>query len=195
MPSCFLLWKTNEIILESLLQVCRKICWHNTLYKSWTILWLLLFLTMFESWFAIPLPFPFLFHGGGRNQEVMGSAEFIFYHWPFSKPQQFFVSLSKIHQDKPKSLALFLNGFVHLFLFYPFYCLSTTSLTKTEMNGIPFWKGMGNRCKHVCIRQGILWNLFYWKSRFRKIFDAGSLLNCYQRHCRITVHPAMWISK
>lgn len=99
------------------------------------------------------------------------------------------------HKDKSKSSALFLNVFLHLFLFYSFYCPSITSLTKTEMNGIPFWKGMRNRCKHVCIRQGILWNLLNWKSRFRKIFDAGSVLNCYQRHCRITVHPATRISK
>lgn len=176
-----------------------KLFW-NLLCKSvvrsadttcWTILWLLLLLfTMFENWFAISLPFPF--HGEGRNQQVIGSAGFIFYYWPFSKLQQFFISFSKIPENKSQSLALFLNGFLHLFLFYSFYCLSTTSLTKTEMNGIPFWKGMRNRCKHVCIKQG---TLFYWKSRFRKIFDAGSLFNCYQRHCRVTVHPAIWISK
>lgn len=200
MPSCFLLWKIYEIVLESPLQVCCKVCWHNALYRSWTILWLLLlFLTTFESWLAIPLPFPFPFHGGGRNQQVMGSVGFIFYYWHFPKHWQFFYfSFLKyicMCKDKSKSSALFLNGFLHLFLFYSFYCLPTTSLTKTEMNGIPFWKGMRNRCKHVCIREGILWNLFNWKSKFRKIFDAGSLLNCYQRHSRITIHLAIWISK
>lgn len=143
--------------------------------------------------------FPFSFSWRREKSAGDGICRIYFLLLTFSKALAIFLfSFLKyicMCKDKSKSSALFLNGFLHLFLFYSFYCLPTTSLTKTEMNGIPFWKGMRNRCKHVCIREGILWNLFNWKSKFRKIFDAGSLLNCYQRHSRITIHLAIWISK
>lgn len=108
----------------------------------------------------------------------------------------FFAFLKYTYSSKDKSEAgvLFLNVFLHLFLLYSFFSLCTHSLTKAEMNGIPFWKGMRNRCKHACVGQGILWNLFNCNSRFRKTFEAGSLLNCYQQAQRDNC-PCSYINK
>lgn len=107
---------------------------------------------------------------------------------PFLKQTHAALSTSQ----RPK--CYFWVGLQAYFHFILFFCLCTPSLTKTEVNGIPFWKGMRNRCKHACIRQDILWNLFCWKSRFRKTFDAGSPLNCYQQAQQDSC-PSSYINK
>lgn len=140
---------------------------------------LLLFLPKFERWFPL-----FLFMEEAEIGSWWDLQDLFFVIDLFQSLSNCFFPFLKYtcsSKDKSKAEVLFLNRFLQLFLFYSFFSLCTLSLTKTEMNGIPFWKGMRNRCRHACIGQGILWNLFNWKSRFRKTFDSGSLLNCYEQ--------------
>ena len=140
-----------------------------------------------KVWELICNPSTFSFFFSWRSQKLAADGIFRLYFFlsTFSKASAivFFPLLKHTcsSKDKSKAEVLHLNGFLHSFLFYSSFYLYILSLTKTEMNGITFWKGMRNRCKHACIGQGILWNLFNWKSRFRKTFDAGSFLNCYQQ--------------
>lgn len=83
----------------------------------------------------------------------------------------------------------FRTGFYTCF-FNSVFILCIPSLTKTEMNGIPFWKGMRNRCKHTCVRQGILWNLFNWKRDLERHLMLVACWHTSNRHSRVTAYVA-----